>query len=79
MNVILVYIVKIGGDSLMENKKRLYKSVTDVKIAGVCAGIAEYFDIDPTLVRLGWVIFTLMGGAGIIGYIVAWIVMPTRQ
>ncbi len=62
----------------MENKKRLYKSSTDVKIAGVCAGIAEYFDIDPTLVRLGWVIFTLMGGAGIIGYFVAWLVMPTR-
>ncbi|WP_432665510.1 PspC domain-containing protein [Wukongibacter baidiensis] len=63
----------------MENKKRLYRSATDVKIAGVCAGIAEYFDIDPTLVRLGWVIFTLMGGAGIIGYFVAWLVMPTRQ
>ncbi|WP_432401377.1 PspC domain-containing protein [Wukongibacter sp. M2B1] len=63
----------------MENKKRLYRSSTDVKIAGVCGGIAEYFDIDPTLVRLGWVIFTLMGGAGIIGYFVAWLVMPTRD
>lgn len=63
----------------MENKKRLYRLSTDVKIAGVCGGIAEYFDIDPTLVRLGWVIFTLMGGAGIIGYFVAWLVMPTRD
>lgn len=62
----------------MENKKRLYKSTTDVKIAGVCAGIAEYFEIDPTLVRLGWVLFTLMGGAGIIGYFIAWLVMPKR-
>lgn len=62
----------------MENKKRLYKSDTDVKLAGVCGGIAEYFDIDPTLVRLAWVLFTLMGGAGIIGYFVAWLVMPKR-
>ncbi len=62
----------------MDNKKRLYKSDTDVKIAGVCAGIAEYFDIDPTIVRLAWVLFTLFGGAGIIGYFVAWLVMPKR-
>jgi len=63
----------------MINKKRLYRSETDVKIAGICGGIAEYFDIDPTLVRLGWVIFTLMGGAGIIGYFIAWLVIPKRQ
>lgn len=63
----------------MINKKRLYRSETNVKIAGVCAGIAEYFEIDPTLVRLGWIIFTLMGGAGIIGYFIAWIVIPKRQ
>lgn len=62
----------------MDNKKRLYKSDTDVKIAGVCAGVAEYFDIDPTIVRLAWVLFTLFGGAGIIGYFVAWLVMPNR-
>ena len=52
-------------------KKRLYKSTVDKKLCGVCAGIAEYFEIDPTLVRLGWVAFTLLGGSGIIAYIVA--------
>ncbi|SHK40335.1 PspC domain-containing protein [Paramaledivibacter caminithermalis] len=62
----------------MENKKKLYRSKEDVKIAGVCAGIAEYFDIDPTLVRLGWVLFVLMGGSGILGYIIAWLILPKR-
>lgn len=62
----------------MENKKKLYRSKTDVKLAGVCGGIAEYFDLDPTIVRLGWVIFVLLGGSGILGYIIAWLVMPQR-
>ena len=58
-------------------KKRLYKSIRDKKICGVCGGVAEYFDIDPTLVRLAWVAFTLVGGSGILAYIVAAIVMPS--
>lgn len=57
-------------------KKRLYKSATDKKICGVCAGIAEYFDIDPTLVRLAWVVFTCLGGSGVLAYIIAAIVLP---
>ena len=56
------------------NGKRLYKS-NNKKICGVCAGIAEYFDIDPTLVRLLWATITLAGGCGIIIYIVAALVM----
>ena len=51
----------------MSNKK-LYKSSVNRMLCGVCGGIAEYFDIDPTLVRLVWVIITLMGGAGILAY-----------
>lgn len=57
-------------------EKRLYKSNTDKKLDGVCAGIANYFNIDPTLIRLAWVIFTLAGGSGIIAYIIAAIVIP---
>ncbi len=57
-------------------KKRLYKSCTNKMLDGVCAGIAEYFEIDPTLVRLAWVLFTCMGGAGILAYIVCAIVIP---
>lgn len=57
-------------------KKRLYKSRDDQKIDGVCAGIAKYFDIDPTIVRLLWVLVTLCGGAGVIAYIVCALVIP---
>lgn len=49
------------------NGKRLHKSESDKKLCGVCGGIAEYFDIDPTLVRLAWIIFCLAGGSGEIG------------
>ena len=61
----------------MEGKK-LYKSNTDKKIAGVCGGIAEYFNIDATLVRLGWVVFSLLGGSGLLAYIIAAIIMPDQ-
>lgn len=63
----------IGGQVM---SKRLYRSVQNRKIAGVCAGLADYFDIDPTIVRLLLVVFFLMGGAGVIAYIIAWIVVP---
>ena len=56
--------------------KRIYRSRQDRMVCGVCGGIAEYFDIDPTLVRLVWVIITLMGGAGILAYIIAAIIIP---
>ena len=46
------------------NHKRLYRSETNQMLCGVCAGIAEYFDLDPTLVRLGWALFCIMGGSG---------------
>ena len=62
----------------MEEKamsKKLYKSTHDRKICGVCGGIAEYFNIDATLVRLAWVAFTCLGGSGILAYIIAGIVM----
>lgn len=60
-------------------KKRLYKSRTDKKVCGVCGGIASYFDVDPTVIRLIWVIFTLAGGSGLIAYIIAAIIMPDEM
>ena len=57
-------------------KKRLYKDHTDKKICGVCSGVAKYFDIDPTIVRLALVAFCLLGGSGILAYIIAAIVIP---
>jgi len=55
--------------------KKLYRSRKDYMIAGVCGGIAEYFEIDPTLVRLLAVLVVLLGGAGVVAYIIAWIVV----
>ena len=60
------------------NEKKLYKSSTDKKLAGVCGGLAEYFNIDSTLVRLGWVVFSLLGGSGLLAYIIAALIMPDR-
>ena len=57
-------------------EKRLYKSNTDKMLDGVCGGIAEYFDLDPTVIRLAWVVFCAMGGCGILAYIIAAIVIP---
>jgi len=56
--------------------KRLYKSVTDKKIDGVCGGIAKYFNVDSTLIRLAWIVLACIAGCGIIAYILAAIVMP---
>ena len=59
--------------------KRLYRSKKERILGGVCAGIGNYFDIDPVLVRLLWVIATLMFGAGILAYIIAWIIIPEKE
>ena len=56
------------------NEKRLYKS-SNRKICGVCGGIGEYLNIDPTVIRLLWVLFTFAAGGGIIAYIIAAIIM----
>lgn len=59
--------------------KRLYKSNDEKFICGVCGGLAEYFDVDPTLVRLIVVALTIFGGPGIIAYIIAAVVMPYKD
>ena len=57
-------------------EKRLYKSNQNKMIDGVCGGIAEYFGVDPTVVRLLWALFSLMGDSGILAYIIAAIIIP---
>lgn len=61
-----------------DNNKKLYRIEDGKMIAGVCAGLAEYFSIDVTIVRLGWVLLTLLGGCGILAYIIALIIMPKK-
>ncbi|MCX6252754.1 MAG: PspC domain-containing protein [Bacteroidetes bacterium] len=58
--------------------RRLYRSTTDKKIGGVCGGLAEYFDIDPLLIRLLFVIVALVGGGGVLLYIILWIITPEK-
>ena len=62
----------------MEEKKRLSRS-DDKMIGGVCAGLAEYLDIDPTIVRIVWVLMVLFAGFGILLYVILWLIMPKQQ
>ncbi len=57
-------------------RKKLTLSRRNKKIAGVCGGVAEYLEMDATLVRLAWVMMALFGGWGLLGYLVAWIIIP---
>lgn len=56
--------------------KKLCKSANDRKLCGVCAGIAEYFDLDPTVIRILWVAVSLAGGSGLLAYIICALIMP---
>ncbi len=56
--------------------KKLIRSTTDRKIAGVCGGLGEYFGVDPTLIRIGWVVFCLLGGSGLLAYVICALIIP---
>lgn len=59
-----------------QEPKRLYRSKKDKILGGVCGGIGEYFNIDPVIIRLLWILLLFVGGAGILAYLVAWIIIP---
>ena len=64
----------------MEEPKRLYRSEKDKMIAGVCGGIAEYFTLDPTLVRIGYILLSLFTVfSGVLAYLILWVVVPKRK
>ena len=58
--------------------KRLYKANTGKMLDGVCAGVAEYFDIDPTVIRVAWAIISCFAGIGILAYIACAVIMPRK-
>lgn len=58
--------------------KRLYRSRTNVMIGGVCAGLADYFNMDPTIMRLIFVLLALVGGHGVLLYLIMWLVVPQQ-
>lgn len=63
----------------MSSNRRLYRNIENKMLAGVCAGLADYFAVDATIIRLLWVFLTLAGGAGILFYILAAIIIPIKN
>lgn len=59
--------------------KKLYRSMMDKKLCGVCGGLGEYFDIDPTVIRVAWILFALLGGSGLLAYLICAIVIPQQN
>ncbi len=57
-------------------RRRLVRSTTDKKIAGVAAGLADYFDLDPTVIRIVWLLAFLCAGVGLLAYVILWIALP---
>jgi phage shock protein C len=62
----------------MQTSNRLYRSQSEKMLAGVCGGLGEFFGIDPTLVRLFFVLLALLGGHGLLVYLILWIIVPVR-
>jgi len=62
-----------------QKTKKIYRSKKERMIGGVCGGIAEYINTDPTLIRLLAVLITLIYGAGLLAYLIAWIVIPEKK
>ena len=59
-------------------EKKLYRSAHDKKLLGVCGGIAEYFNIDPTVIRVIWAILVCCGGTGLLAYVICALIMPEK-
>ena len=62
----------------MPEAKRLYRSKKNKVLAGVCGGIAEYLNMDPVIIRLIWILISLAWGAGLLLYIIAWVIVPEK-
>ncbi len=60
----------------MEDRKKLYRSIDERILGGVCGGIAEYFKVDPVLVRIIFIVLFFGAGSGLLAYIIAWIIVP---
>jgi phage shock protein C len=68
-----VRLVKGGA---MDPPRKLYRSKTNRQVAGVCGGLAEHFNLDPTLIRVLFVLLAVLGGSGVILYVAMWIIVP---
>jgi len=70
--------VRIAKGGAMDQTRKLYRSRTDRKLAGVCGGLARYFNIDATLIRVLFVVLTVLGGSGLLIYLAMWILVPNE-
>jgi phage shock protein C len=70
--------VRLAKGGAMDSTRKLYRSKTDRKVAGVCGGLAQYFNIDPTLIRVLFVVLAILGGSGLLLYLALWIIVPTE-
>ena len=61
---------------MSEKVKKLYRSTKNRMLGGVCGGIAEYFELDPTIIRVLFVLFSVFAGGGILAYIILWLIIP---
>jgi len=59
--------------------KKIYRSEKNKMIAGVCGGLAEYFDVDVVIIRLLWVLLFFLEGSGLIAYLIAWVIIPSES
>jgi phage shock protein C len=70
--------VRLAKGGAMDSTRKLYRSKTDRKLAGVCGGLAQYFNIDPTLIRVLFVVLAVLGGSGLVLYLALWIIVPNE-
>jgi phage shock protein C len=62
----------------MDATRKLYRSKTDRKLAGVCGGLAQYFNVDATLIRVLFILLAVLGGSGLVLYVAMWIIVPNE-
>jgi phage shock protein C len=67
---------RLGKGAAMDPSRKLYRSTTNRQLAGVCGGLAQYFNIDATLVRVLFVLLAVLGGSGLVLYVAMWIIVP---
>jgi phage shock protein C len=68
--------VRLAKGGAMDPTRKLYRSKTDRKLAGICGGLAQYFNIDATLIRVLFIVLAVLGGSGLILYVAMWIIVP---
>jgi phage shock protein C len=73
-----VPLTEIEKGTDMDPTRRLYRSRSDRKLAGVCGGLAQFFGLDPTLIRVLFVVLAVLGGSGILIYLAMWIMVPNQ-